>query len=846
MANILTEGLIAMEKMEEGAMAEVSKVGAALKGTDASQKAGVRDLLILDEGEQRAAGLGCYEYMFAIRLPKTAQKKKKEQEAFEMYKKTHCEAKNKTVQEFLDKLIVETNEKVNSVKQDGSTTHRIECDETLEGTLNCVIGMFLSFFETLSNSHDAPMEILKFNSVETNKVFICTRMSPKLAETLADMAEYSVQLSHEGVSKLGIEIADTANLIPAFVKYDADQKENGYLEIKDRADKPHEETVVNHIDRIRLFYDKLTDHMNVWELCQMLQPLNITMKMFPIHDEVEIKKLQTNWATWKMFFKLEQPIDDIRNYYGEEIAFYFLFAETMRKGLLVLLVLTLMFWNNWNTELGALPYSIVVCAWFAGLMKHWKRLEAHHAQKWGSDYTHTNAAVKDLINPDFEGEERPSDVDESQYELKADPTKQLIGNTISLLTGIFFVLLVTGGVVLNRTAVAEGWISRGAGNLLVSVQIKVFGAIWDQIVPKLTAGEHHVTMRALGQSNALKTFVFLFFNTFNAFLWIAYISPSYDPAACLAPGVHNCRDVLKASLGTAFPTLVVFAGLGLLVPFINIMRKFRKQARDLKELEAKGDALPPYTISSMEMQTKMLELTEADVADDYMQVISSMAFVSLWVVAAPVTTVVMAYVAISVQHGVDAYRVTKLYQRPFPTRVANIGIWNGVMKFLKYASIVNLSGLLVTNPQVDIAGMLGLLSKECHIFDYANNTNSTNSSLHSSMLLRKVADGTLSPECTMMSAANALVFFLVIVFLVSGVALFDAIVPDVSANTVLNQKRQIHQRAKLFDMDLQEFNEHVVLSGNSNWQDSKFHAVEVTPQLKPGDPLYVECVTVGA
>jgi len=833
MANSLSEGLLAME---EGAKAAASHAEVALGMADASQMAGVRDVLILDEGEQRAVGKGGYEYMFAIRLPKTAKKKKKEQEVFAEYKKKHCEAKSTTVQALLNKLMVSADEKVSSTKQDGETSNEIQCDETLEGTLNCVIGMLLSFFKTISDSHDAPIEILKFNSVETNKMFICTRLSPKLAEKLADMAEYAVQLSEDGVSKMGIELKDT-NLVPAFVKFDEVQKENGYLVIQPRADKPNEETVLNHIDRIRLFYDKLTDHMDFWELVQMLQPLNITMKMFPIHDEVELQKLQTNWANWRMYVFLSQPINDIRNYYGEEIAFYFLFTETMRKGLLVLLLLTLVFWNQWTNL--ALPYSIVIVAWLAGLEKYWKRKEAHMANVWGSDYTHTSAAVKDLINPDFEGEELPSDLDASHMEKKADPRKQMIGKIISFVVGSCFVCIVTCGVVLNRWAISQEWISRTLGNLLVSVQIKVFGITWAVIVPKLTAGEHHLTLRALGQSNALYTFVFLFFNTFNAFLWIAYVSPSYDPEACLAPGLENgCRGILHTSLVQAFPVLVVFAVLSMVAPFYNIWQKFRKQANDLKELAAKGDALPAYTISSMEMQTKMLDFTEADIADVYMQVISSIAFVAMWVVAAPVTTCILAYVAVSVQHGVDAYRFTQLYQRPFPNRVASIGIWNGVLKFLKYASIVNLSGLLVTNPQVDIAGIFGLLPKECHVFAYSH-TNS-------SMLSASVANGTLPPQCTMTEQANLLVFFLVLVFLIGGVALFDALVPDVGPITVLNKKRQDYQRAKLFDIDLQEFHESVVLSGHSNWEESNYHATEVTPQLKPDDPLYVKCVTIGA
>jgi len=852
--NPLTEGLLAREGPEDaerghprclsGLRAALGWEGpedtVALEGGDTSKWDGVIDLLNLPKEEQKNIGKGGYEWMLAIRLPKTASTKEKELEAFAKFKAKECGAKNRRVQDMLDKLTVTTDRKVAGSKQDGETTEIIVCDETLAGTLNCVIGIFLSFLQTLSESHKAPIEILKFNSVEVNKVFICTRMSPKLAQILADMGEYTVQLSEEGVEKIGITIKDRTNFVPAYVKFDQVHMDNGYLKSHFRPDKPNEQTILNHIDRIRLFYDKLTDYINVWELTQMLQPLNITMNMFPVHDEVQIQKLQQHWATWKLFLlpsERVQPLDDIRNYYGEEIAFFFMFTETMRKGLVVMFLLTLMmslmFWGRHTSW--ALSYSTVTVAWIVGLQKYWKRLEAFQANRWGSDYTHSFSSVKDPINPEFKGTDLPSEVDDNKLEKRVDPKTRLIGRMISIVVEMFVILLVTCGVIANRLAISTGWISRTSGNILVSVQIRVFSMIWNWIVPMLTAGEQHVTVFAAGQFNALKMFVFLFFNSFNAFFWIAYMSPRYDPQACFTGG-GDCRTVLTGTLVTALPVLVIISSVGLLVPFINIWRKYRKQDKDLKELAAKGDALPAFAISSMEMQTKMLEFTDSDLAGAYMQIISPFAYFSMWGVAAPVVTCVLAYVAISVSHGVDAYRLTRLYRRPFPHRVADIGIRNGIMTFLKYSSIVNIAGLLVTNPHVDLPGMMGMLPERCHAFAYTHPTNTS--------VAFEVKAGVLPPQCTMTNVASLFAFFIVVTLLCGSVALFDSYVPDVGPVTVMNRKRQVHQREVLFDLDLQTFNEEVVLSGHSRWEESRYH--ESSPQLRPGDPLYVECVTVGA
>ena len=47
---------------------------------------------------------------------------------------------------------------------------------------------------------------------------------------------------------------------------------------------------------------------------------------FPIHEFVELRRLTLNWLTlWA--FPWKQPIEQVKDYYGERIGFYFLYLQ---------------------------------------------------------------------------------------------------------------------------------------------------------------------------------------------------------------------------------------------------------------------------------------------------------------------------------------------------------------------------------------------------------------------------------------------------------------------------------------------------------------------------------------
>ena len=58
---------------------------------------------------------------------------------------------------------------------------------------------------------------------------------------------------------------------------------------------------------------------------------NPAIRLYPAHNSVELAKFSKTWV-FQTFKK--QPLDDVKNYFGEEIGFYFTFLETYTTALI--------------------------------------------------------------------------------------------------------------------------------------------------------------------------------------------------------------------------------------------------------------------------------------------------------------------------------------------------------------------------------------------------------------------------------------------------------------------------------------------------------------------------------
>ena len=126
----------------------------------------------------------------------------------------------------------------------------------------------------------------------------------------------------------------------------------------------------------------------------------------PIHEASVVEEhLMERWAMAPLKVYPEQPLDDVRDYFGERIAFYFAFAQTLTRSLIApsivgfIAVCGIFVYGSPDNPLCPL-YSMFILLWITGFCKQWRREEARLAFRWNvEDYEETERTRREFKGP---------------------------------------------------------------------------------------------------------------------------------------------------------------------------------------------------------------------------------------------------------------------------------------------------------------------------------------------------------------------------------------------------------------------------------------------------------------
>ncbi|KAL8907228.1 MAG: hypothetical protein Q9207_001529 [Kuettlingeria erythrocarpa] len=445
--------------------------------------------------------------------------------------------------------------------------------------------------------------------------------------------------------------------------------------------------------------------------------------IFPLHDHTFNKEWIKKWST--MTFLKVEDLDQIRDRFGEKIAYYFAFTQSYFQFLIFPAAFGFASW----AILGSFSpvYSLVNGLWCVTFIEYWKRQEIDLGVRWGVK----GVSSIQQKRRDFQHEKEFRDPVTGETVRIFPATKrlgrQLLQVPFALLAALALGTLIATcfGIEIFLTEVYNG----PGQNLLVflptgilTTLVPTLTALLTGVATRLNDYENWETSEHYESALTQKIFVLNFITSYlpiflTAFVYVPFgslVVPYLDIFNLTAkPFAENEKQLQAPQTGfiinpsrlkkqviyfTVTAQIVNFA-LETIVPVVK-RRVFSKYQEVKSERAAKkGGAGPGVTIDDLPEEAEFLkrvrheaELDVYDVATDLREMVVQYGYLSLFSVVwplAPVSFIINNWIELRS----DAVKICVEMQRPTPLRADSIGPWIDSLSFLTWLGSITAAAL---------------------------------------------------------------------------------------------------------------------------------------------------------
>ncbi|KAJ8272221.1 hypothetical protein COCON_G00110800 [Conger conger] len=435
-------------------------------------------------------------------------------------------------------------------------------------------------------------------------------------------------------------------------------------------------------------------------IIQKLQKFGVVLSVFPLHDQRSLDDLAKSWYTRKQLWG--QPLDSINAYFGGMVAFYFSFLDFYTWALVLpaALGLVLAFLPGEGPKAGAqgededegpsvrglMVQAVFSMLWSTVVMELWKRRSSSLSYYWGTLHLAERFAEP---RPGFHGTVGQSPITGRMEPLFPEWRRKLrIGLVSAPVVGLFLGMVVLGiaGFYWGEAAVqglnAEHDSLLTAGLLYVPslthiLYVNVLGTVYGKVSHLLTEWENHREESAFQNHLTVKALLFTFFNYFAILFHIAFFKQD----------LPLLRKRLSSLL---IVTQLVSQCTEVLVPFL-VDRFFSTSAKKLQEDDPEVDriraqtSLPPFP----------------GLFSEYIELLVQYGYLSLFSCVYPLTAVFLLLNNVT-EMRTDAFKICRLFQKPFSAPVASMGVWQAAFEILGFVSVISNCWLLLLSPRVKL------------------------------------------------------------------------------------------------------------------------------------------------
>ncbi|KAM7165120.1 anoctamin-9 [Macrochelys suwanniensis] len=594
------------------------------------------------------------------------------------------------------------------------------------------------------------LEPLVPNQMKWDFVLVCDKHEPG-SEKDAKRMEFLDTLKNKGFITKKIE--DKKIFCGVYASSEIFQTYHGLLRNPDSwLQNPHTQENVPITTRICIVNFILQNtKISSKETLQKLIKAKVFEAAFPLHEQEGLRELlKKNWAQWRKILK-EQPIEDIRSYFGEKVALYFAWLGWYTRilfpaavlGLLVFLYgifhfdssqvskeiceanTTIMcplcdqkcpFWQLSDTctyakvthlfdNEGTILFAVLMALWATVFLELWKRRRAEVVSEWklyGWDEDEEELALQLINNPEY-------DLKMYQHSyIRSTILLLLVLLMITVLIGIAHALViyrVVATVVFTQSDFE--FIQERASTVAVMT-----GAVLHYItIIVMTKVNRHValflcdleTPRTFSEREnifTVKIFTFQFFTYFSSLIYIAFFLGRINGR----PG-NYVRVAGKWRLEECHPSGCItdlFIQMAIIMTLKQTLSNFVEYLTPWVKLKFRKSPANPKDKDKAHMEKKPqdlyknYQLNEVNVFslfDEFLEMMIQYSFTTIFVAAFPLAPL-MAFINNLFEIRLDAIKMVHLQRRIVPRKANDIGIWLQVLEAIGILAVIG-NGLVI-------------------------------------------------------------------------------------------------------------------------------------------------------
>lgn len=470
-------------------------------------------------------------------------------------------------------------------------------------------------------------------------------------------------------------------------------------------------------------------------------------RVFALHHSTWLAVLNDVWMKAKLG---SVPLDTIRDYFGEKVAFYFGFLGLYTTWLLYLVFFSLPFFAfaSYKNDVDhyLVPfYGMIVCTWCTLLIEAWKRQEVSLAYKWDMlnfgtmemtrpEYYNDPLTVKDFgfhskrgfvkVNP----ERYPAMKKVAAFPKWRTVRRQRLGYIMTFLLMILCAA-ISLGILATKLYLQKAWDEKKAnklGGFLNGFYIMFMNMVWGHVGLMLTNFENNRTESEFENSLIIKTFAFQFINSYITFIYTAYIKSlglalygiqlngEYVLDYCVD---DNCFAELSTQVISVLVTKEMSRTMkGVLKPMVKSMIGYFKAKSKLSKAASASEVEDPMGALRAALTLEADLPPYEGVVGEYAELAIQLGFVTLFAVAFPLAPLI-CFLNNMLERKTDAQKLLNYSQKPRWSGAMGIGSWLYVFEAMSILCIVtNSMVLLLTSKGICEVGDWFLdCQKEFHI-----------------------------------------------------------------------------------------------------------------------------------